>query len=78
MTLTMNQAAAMLGLPATKPLARLVYLSAPEGETEAEFDHRKSKERALRIGQLERTIHHLNVCIDELRAELDELGGDGQ
>ena len=54
---------------------RLVMLTAPEAETEAQFWHRKAQERSRRINELERTVENLRLglvtAMDEI-ARLDE------
>jgi len=45
-------------------LAEIVFLSAPVGESEAEFWHRKALERSLRIAELERVVKNLRDAID--------------
>lgn len=47
-----------------EPLAVLLPLTAPVGESEAEFWHRKARERALRIAILERQVRLLQDAID--------------
>jgi hypothetical protein len=42
---------------------RLVMLTAPVGETEAEFWHRKAQERSRRINELERMVSNLRDAI---------------
>jgi len=53
----------------SKPLARLVPLTAPVGESEAEFWHRKALERSRRIAILERQVKHLQDAIDVYEEE---------
>ena len=48
----------------TEPLARIVPLTAPEGETEAEFWHRKAQERSRRINELERIVRNLRDALE--------------
>ena len=48
---------------------RIVMLTAPEGESEAEFWHRKARERSLRIAILERQVKHLQDAIDVYEEE---------
>ena len=80
-TLSIEDTRALLGqhqpttITRTEPLARLVPLTAPEGETEAVFWHRKAQERSWRISELERTVENLRLglvtAMDEI-ARLDE------
>jgi hypothetical protein len=41
------------------PIAKLVYLTAPVGETELDFYKRKAQERSRRIAVLEREVKNL-------------------
>jgi len=43
---------------------RLVMLTAPEAETEAEFWHRKAQERSRRISELERIVRNLREALE--------------
>ena len=43
---------------------RLVMLTAPVGETEAEFWHRKAQERSRRIAELERIVRNLREALE--------------
>jgi len=43
---------------------RIVMLTAPEGETEAEFWHRKAQERSRRIAELERIVRNLREALE--------------
>jgi len=43
---------------------RLVMLTAPVGETEAEFWHRKAQERSRRINELERIVRNLREALE--------------
>lgn len=52
-----------------QPLARLIPLTAPVGETEAEFWRRKARERSLRIAELKRVVRNLRDAIAEMEAE---------
>ena len=45
------------------PIARLIDLHAPVGESEAEFWHRKALERSRRIAVLERQIVWLQEAV---------------
>jgi hypothetical protein len=45
---------------------RIVMLTAPEAETEAEFWHRKAQERSRRISELERVVANLRDALAEL------------
>jgi hypothetical protein len=45
---------------------RLVMLTAPEAETEAQFWHRKAQERSRRIAELERVVANLRDALAEL------------
>ena len=68
--MTLHETAAALGhRPAPDPLARLVYLTAPVGESEAEFWHRKALERSRRIAELERVVKNLRDAIDVYEEE---------
>ena len=68
--LSMEIVAAYCGLvdAKPKPIARLVPLTAPVGESEAEFWHRKARERSLEIAQLRRQI----VCLKDAIAVYEE------
>lgn len=54
---------------AAEPLARIVYLTAPVGESELQFYKRKARERARRIGEPERVVANLRDTIAEMEAE---------
>jgi len=60
-----------------EPLAVLVPLTAPEGETEAVFWHRKAQERSRRINELERIVENLRLglvtAMDEVARLQEEL-----
>ena len=43
---------------------RLVMLTAPVGESEAEFWHRKAQERSRRISELERMVANLREALE--------------
>lgn len=62
----MEQCAALLGLPASRPLARLVDLHAPVGESECEFWRRKASERAQTINTLMGEVRSLGERVAEL------------
>jgi hypothetical protein len=64
--MTLHETAAALG---HRPVARLVYLEAPVGESEADFWHRKFSEASLRICALQRVVSNLRDAIDVLEAE---------
>ena len=53
------------------PLARLVDLDAPVGESEAEFWHRKALERSRRIAVLERQIVWLQEAVAVYEGEVE-------
>ena len=82
-TLSIEDTRALLGqhqpkvITRTEPLARLVPLTAPEGETEAVFWHRKAQERSRRINELERVVENLRLglvtAMDEIARLSEEL-----
>ena len=55
----------------SEPLARLIYLTAPLGETEAEFWQRKAQERSKRIAELERVVASLRETIATYEEEAE-------
>jgi len=68
MTVTMEQVAALCGLP-VEPLARLIYLDAPEGETECEFWRRRALERAKENTALKEANREFRQRVAELEAK---------
>lgn len=59
-----------------QPLARLIPLTAPMGETEAEFWHRKAQERSQEITRLNRQLLNLRDGLEEALAENVRLHGE--
>ncbi len=59
-----------------QPLARLIPLTAPVGETELEFWHRKAQERAQEIARLNRQLTNLRDALEEALAENVRLHGE--
>jgi len=55
----------------SEPLARLIYLTAPLGETEAEFWRRQALERSKRIAELERVVASLRETIATYEEEME-------
>jgi hypothetical protein len=55
----------------SEPLARLIYLTAPLGETEAEFWRRQALERSKRIAELERVVASLRETIATYEEEAE-------
>lgn len=53
-------------------LARLVYVDAPTGESEAEFWHRHASDRSLTIRNMRAENDDLRATIAELEEELEE------
>jgi antitoxin (DNA-binding transcriptional repressor) of toxin-antitoxin stability system len=78
-TLSIEDTRALLGqhdpkvITRTEPLARLVPLTAPQGETEAEFWHRKAQERSRRINELERVVRNLRLGLAAAMEEVQRL-----
>jgi hypothetical protein len=71
--LAMEQGAVLLDLPSRHPLARLVELHAPVGESECEFWRRKAAERAQTINTLRRETGNLRDALVEAEAENQRL-----
>jgi len=59
-----------------QPLARLVYLDAPMGESELEFYKRKAQERSQEITRLNRQLLNLRDGLEEALAENVRLHGE--
>ena len=81
-TLSIEDTRALLGqhppkvVTRTQPLARLVPLTAPEGESEAVFWHRKAQERSRRINELERVVENLRLGLVTAMDEIARLSGE--